>query len=81
MFSCEFWEIPKNSFFTEHLWATASEKHLPTAATAFFGNCLVKAFFTSFVLFYETKIKGCSNQSRLSKNVSHYKVLGEDRGN
>ena len=25
MFSCEFWEISKNTFFTEHLWATASE--------------------------------------------------------
>ena len=23
-FSCEFWEISKNTFFTEHLWATAS---------------------------------------------------------
>ena len=23
MFSCEFWEISKNVFFTEHLWATA----------------------------------------------------------
>ena len=25
MFSCEFWEISKNTFLTEHLWATASE--------------------------------------------------------
>ena len=25
-FSCEFCEIYKNSFFTEHLWATASER-------------------------------------------------------
>ena len=25
VFSCEFCEIPKNTFFTEHLWATASE--------------------------------------------------------
>ena len=24
MFSCEFWEISKNTFFTEHLWTTAS---------------------------------------------------------
>ena len=24
MFSCEFWEISKNIFFIEHLWATAS---------------------------------------------------------
>ena len=25
VFSCEFYEICKNTFFTEHLWATASE--------------------------------------------------------
>ena len=25
MFSREFWEISKNTFFTEQLWATASE--------------------------------------------------------
>ena len=24
MFSCEFCEISKNTFFTEHFWATAS---------------------------------------------------------
>ena len=26
LFSCEFCEISKNTFFTEHLWATASEE-------------------------------------------------------
>ena len=26
VFSCEFWEISKNTFFTEHLWATASNE-------------------------------------------------------
>ena len=25
MFSCEFCDISKNTFFTEHLWATASD--------------------------------------------------------
>ena len=24
VFSCEFWEIPKNTLFTKHLWTTAS---------------------------------------------------------
>ena len=24
VFSCKFWEITKNIFFTEHLWATTS---------------------------------------------------------
>ena len=27
MFSCEFCEISKNTFFTEHLWTTASEQN------------------------------------------------------
>ena len=35
VFSCESWEISMNSFFTEHLWATASREHLQTAASAF----------------------------------------------
>ena len=26
VFSCEFYEISKNTFFTEQLWATASKK-------------------------------------------------------
>ena len=26
VFSCEFCEISKNTFFTEHVWATASNK-------------------------------------------------------
>ena len=29
MFSCESWEIFKNTFFTEHVWATASVISLP----------------------------------------------------
>ena len=35
VFSCEFCEISKNTFFTEHLWATAStntHKHSKTHA-------------------------------------------------
>ena len=33
LFSCEFCEISKNTFFTEHLWATAPER-----ATSFFTD-------------------------------------------
>ena len=25
VFSCEFWEMSKNTFFTQHLWTTSSE--------------------------------------------------------
>ena len=28
LLSCEFWNISKNTFFTEHLWATASDLFL-----------------------------------------------------
>ena len=28
VFSCDFCEISKNTFFTEHLWATASELYI-----------------------------------------------------
>ena len=32
MFSCEFCEISKNTFFTEHLWASASDFRVTTFA-------------------------------------------------
>ena len=28
MFPCVFWEISKNTFFTEHLWITASDHNI-----------------------------------------------------
>ena len=40
VFSSEFTEISKNTFFTEHLWATASEEHLRTAASTFLETVL-----------------------------------------
>ena len=40
VFSCEFCEISKNIFFTEHLWATASEEHLRMTASAFLETVL-----------------------------------------
>ena len=54
MFSCEFFEIFKNNFFTENLWTTASEHNIlrsihlqmlyKTAALNFFPNILEKSF-------------------------------------
>ena len=40
VFSCEFCEIHKNTFFTEHLWVTASEEHLQMAASTFLETVL-----------------------------------------
>ena len=35
VFSCEFCKISKNTFFTEHLWVTASEGNLQKTTSAF----------------------------------------------
>ena len=40
VFPCEFWKISQNNFFTEHLWATASDEHLWKAASAFLETVL-----------------------------------------
>ena len=82
MFFFEFCEISKNTFFTEHIWATASEEHLPTAASGFLETALLEHSShpnLAMGTFHETKIKGCSNQSGLNKNTFYHKVLGENR--
>ena len=42
MFSCEFCDISKNTFFTEHLWATASAQIYPEKIVNYFSvkSCL-----------------------------------------
>ena len=37
VFFCEFYEISKNSFFTEHLWVTASD----TTVCRYFNRCFI----------------------------------------
>ena len=37
LFSCEFCEISKNAFFTDHLWATASVKLTTTRYVGMFN--------------------------------------------
>ena len=43
VFSCEFYEISKNTFFTEHLWATASgaykDKRIFLNTTVLLSGC------------------------------------------
>ena len=68
VFSCEFWEISKNrtehqnifyrTFLGDCFWKTSAK-----GCFCIFENCLVRTFFLSIVLFYETKMKGCSNWS------------------
>ena len=44
MFSCEFCEISENTFFTEHLWTTASY-----ILNEFLKFCSLKALFGLFI--------------------------------
>ena len=39
VFSCEFCEISKNTFFTEHLWTTASDFSKKINETMSFNSC------------------------------------------
>ena len=39
VFSCEFCEVSKNTFFTEHLWATASAHYKAQNLTILNGEC------------------------------------------
>ena len=49
LFSCEFCEISKDIFFTEHLWVTASD---PTSSLIrYFPKCSPIFFFLIFCLF------------------------------
>ena len=45
MFSCEFYEIAKNTFFAEHLWMTAS-------GSANISTRMVKEFASSEAIMY-----------------------------
>ena len=75
MFSCEFCEISKNTFYTEHLWTTASEhfyagiikdvknEHTYTQALHFFkqlGSVLSPQSCVYFQSFRSSKLfNGC----------------------
>ena len=43
VFSCEFCEISKNTFFTEHLWTTASDiSQLDSSSHVYWKNCKIQ---------------------------------------
>ena len=45
VFSCEFYEISKNTFFTEHLWTTSSVLYLfQMILSNFFQNVVLRCF-------------------------------------
>ena len=52
VFSCEFYEISKNTFFTKHLWATASEYAWHSLLTDNLKRKLTYNHIIRFVIFY-----------------------------
>ena len=46
VFSCEFYEISKNTIFIEHLWASASANHIKQCRLIFYNGGLIVRFST-----------------------------------
>ena len=67
VFSCEFWNISKNTFFTEHVWATASDPiSLFEYSFGLSSNRWVSKFLTKFLIWiFELPICHC-NELNLS---------------
>ena len=61
MFSCEFCEIPKNTFFTEHIWTTASEIIQKVASVKNFTQNFVSVFYLENTLYLRT-VAICNNR-------------------
>ena len=47
VFSCEFWEISKNTLFTKHLWTTASVWGDDISIVMVFGSVKIPSFLAS----------------------------------
>ena len=71
VFSCEFCEISKNTFFTEHLWTTVSEwKNF---------ECLYVSneakFVTVILLWKKTKFKATQSCFGIAKSSERLNVI------
>ena len=74
MFSCEFYEISKDTFFTEHLWTTASE----TRSNDFFFFFF---FFELFIFFTLTIIDICFLEYFSHSSKKYLDVNIKSKGN
>ena len=72
VFSCEFCEISKNTFFTEHLWATASDHALNNFPTKLSSRTLLTNEVDSNI---EKKCSLQSHHRTILKNVYYSQVL------
>ena len=61
VFSCEFSEISKSTFFKEYIWVTASIKHTQDG-------------YLLFVFFYFQVACNCSNSSKQEVKHSYYNL-------
>ena len=60
VFSCEFCKISKNAFFTEHLWAAASEKKVSACETYVWWCCNRSSSINQMliIIFFQEMIGG-----------------------
>ena len=69
VFSCEFFKISKNTFFTEHLWTTAFQKVNPVgwSDSKYFSVGFKEASFNEAC---PLQIEGCRNKSQILWMIS-----------
>ena len=67
VFSCEFCEISKNTFFTEHLWETASEK---ICLCVFIAHKV----FQGYLVLYNVELQYTRSISKINTRVASSKV-------
>ena len=67
MFSCQFCEIFKNTYFIEHLWTTASDFTFRVISSRNF--LFPSVFFNSVSFFPITKIWLCAKKQKKNKPI------------
>ena len=86
VFSCEFCKISKNAFFTEHLWAAASEKKVSACETYVWWCCnrsssiyqmLIKNFFQEMIDGIEIVIFFFTYHFGVETNFVYEKICSE----
>ena len=86
VFSCEFCEISKNTFFTEHVWATASIKSVCMSVMLHIQRNFVlesaKYSKTIFLLYrsFIRKVSGQSPSSKIAPGPGQDWGLGQSQG-
>ena len=73
MFSCEFYEISKNTFFTEHRWTTASLfAHLELSALQYSWNYKQLHLFNTLISSTRSNHRRCSMKIGVLENFTKF---------